>query len=203
MKGNSADRKAARKSIEVPAARRQPRSQSSSQAATRRSRRPTATRPCRPTSRPCRTGNATSGVGSTRSSCAPCPTCAKPCRWNTPFYGIEGQGWFLAVPLHDEVHQGRVPPRHFSAPSSPDCVEGPEYALLPCWRGRPLRRGACSELDQTGLRAAGRSALLVRAALGIDPTRARNTRQRSRSCRVRADSAPPQPAIDARIHLLL
>ena len=36
------------------------------------------------------------GPASTRSSCAPCPTCSKAVRWNSPFYGVEGQGWFLS-----------------------------------------------------------------------------------------------------------
>ena len=31
-----------------------------------------------------------------RSSCAPCPACSKAVKWNSPFYGIEGQGWFLS-----------------------------------------------------------------------------------------------------------
>ena len=72
------------------------RSRPSSPAATPRSRRPTATPPCRPTSRPCRAGNATSDAASTRSSCAPSPACSKAVKWNSPLYGIEGQGWFLS-----------------------------------------------------------------------------------------------------------
>ena len=74
-----------------------PQSRASSPAATHRSRRPTATPRCRPTSRPCRGGNATSGAASTRSSCAPSPARARPVKWNSPFYGIEGQGWFLGL----------------------------------------------------------------------------------------------------------
>ena len=35
-----------------------------------------------------------SGGASTRSSPARCRTC-KAVKWNSPFYGIEGQGWFL------------------------------------------------------------------------------------------------------------
>jgi hypothetical protein len=61
-----------------------PRSRPSSQAATLRSRRPTATAPCRPTSRPCRAGNATSGAASTRSSCAPSPACTRPSNGTRP-----------------------------------------------------------------------------------------------------------------------
>jgi hypothetical protein len=56
--------------------------------------RPTATPPCRPTSRPCRAGNTTSGAASTRSSCT-VPDVRKAVTWNSPFHGIEGQGWFL------------------------------------------------------------------------------------------------------------
>ena len=37
-----------------------------------------------------------SGSASTRSSRGPCPTCTRP-KWNSPFYGLEGQGWFLSV----------------------------------------------------------------------------------------------------------
>jgi len=38
-----------------------------------------------------------SGAASTRSSCAPSPGVRKAVKWNSPFYGIEGQGWFLGV----------------------------------------------------------------------------------------------------------
>ena len=48
------------------------------QAATHRFRRPTATPPYRPTSRPCRAGRATWDAAWTTSLCAPCPVCARP-----------------------------------------------------------------------------------------------------------------------------
>ncbi len=84
--------KAAKKA--PPSGRRQ--SRPSSQAAILRSRRATATPPCRPTSRPCRAGNATSGAASTRSSCAPSPACARRSNGTRRFYGVEDQGgWFL------------------------------------------------------------------------------------------------------------
>ena len=138
----------------APTPRSPPRRRCSSRAATRRSRRPTATRRCRPTSPRCRAGSATSGAASTRSSCAPCPTCSKAVKWNSPFYGIEGQGWFLSfhcftkyvkvaffrgaslqpVPPGESKQQGRALPRHP--------------------RGRRARRGAAGELDQAGGRAA-------------------------------------------------
>ena len=43
--------------------------------------------PCRPTSRPCRAGNRTSGVASTRSSCAPSPACARQSNGTRRFTG--------------------------------------------------------------------------------------------------------------------
>ena len=52
--------------------------------------------PCRPTSRPRRAGNATSGAASTRSSVRACPTNGKAVKWRLRLLdGIEGQGWFL------------------------------------------------------------------------------------------------------------
>ena len=42
------------------------------------------------------------------------PNVRKAVRWNTPFYGIEGQGWFLAFPLLHEVHQGVLPQRQLA-----------------------------------------------------------------------------------------
>ena len=80
-----------------PASPRRPRSRSSSQAATRRSRRPTATPPCRPTSRPCRAGKATSAAASTRSSCAPSPACTRRSNGTRRCTAFEGQGWFLGI----------------------------------------------------------------------------------------------------------
>ena len=61
-----------------PVKARRARRSSSSRAAIRKSRRPTATPRCRRTSPRCRAGSATSGSASTRSSCATCPTCARP-----------------------------------------------------------------------------------------------------------------------------
>ena len=50
----------------------------------------------RPISRPCRAGKATSGAVWTRSSSARSPAYARPSNGNSPFYGVEGQGWFLS-----------------------------------------------------------------------------------------------------------
>ena len=36
------------------------------------------------------------GSASTRSSCGTCPNVRKAVKWNSPFFAIEGQGWFLS-----------------------------------------------------------------------------------------------------------
>ena len=75
---------------------RKPRaSRSSCRAATRRSRKATATRPCRPTSRRCPAGSATSVVSLDALIVATVPDVHKAVKWNSPFYGVEGEGWFL------------------------------------------------------------------------------------------------------------
>jgi hypothetical protein len=60
-----------------------------------RSRRPTATPPCRPTSRACRAGNTTSGGRLDALIVRTVPDVRKAVKWNSPFHGIEGQSWFL------------------------------------------------------------------------------------------------------------
>ena len=47
------------------------------------------------------------------------PNVRKAVKWNSPFYGIEGQGWFLGYPLLHEVHQGGFLPRHLATSIPP------------------------------------------------------------------------------------
>src|SRR5204863_4523013 len=82
------------------------RSRPSSGAATLRSRRPTAMRPSRPISPPCRAGNATSGAAFDALIVRNVPNLRKAVRWNSPMYGIEGQGWFLG--FHTFTHYVKV-----------------------------------------------------------------------------------------------
>ena len=66
-------------------------------AAIRRSRRATATPPCRPTSRPCRAGNATSGARLDALIVRTVPGVRKAGQMGTRrSIGVEDQGWFLA-----------------------------------------------------------------------------------------------------------
>jgi hypothetical protein len=53
-------------------------------------------RPCRPTSRPSRAGNATWGRRLDALIERAVPGVRKAVKWNSPFYGIEGDGWFLS-----------------------------------------------------------------------------------------------------------
>ena len=54
-------------------------------------------RRCRPTSPPCRAGSATWDDASTGSSNARSRGVRKAVKWNSPFYGLEDQGWFLSL----------------------------------------------------------------------------------------------------------
>ena len=82
------------------------------------------------------------------------PNVHKAVRWNSPFYGIEGQGWFLELPLLHEVRQGGLLPRHVAASTPSRRVQEQGHALPRHPRGRPARRGARGELDQAGIGAA-------------------------------------------------
>ena len=54
-----------------------------------------ATPPSRPTSRPCRAGKRDVGRHLDALIVRTVPGVRKAVKWNTSFYGVEGQGWFL------------------------------------------------------------------------------------------------------------
>ena len=58
------------------------------------------------------------------------PNVRKAVKWNSPFYGIEGQGWFLGVPLLHEVRQGGLLPRHVAATGPARRVQAKEARYL-------------------------------------------------------------------------
>ena len=43
------------------------------------------------------------------------PNVRKAVKWNSPFYGVEGQGWFLVIPRLHPLRQSDVLPRHVAA----------------------------------------------------------------------------------------
>jgi hypothetical protein len=122
-------------------------------AATLRSRRPMATPPCRPTSLPCRAGNATSGAASTRSSCAPFSGVRKAVKWNSPFYGIESQGWFISFHCFTKYIKVAVF-RGTSLRPVPRRVQAQGSALSRHPRGRLARRNADGDLGKAVRRVA-------------------------------------------------
>ena len=121
-----------------------------SPAAIRRSRRATATPPCRPTSRPCRAGNATSGAASTRSSCAPSPACARPSngtRRSMASRTRAGSSAFTASRSTSKWLSSAARRCALSRPASPSSKDS---ALPRHPRGRPARRSAARRLGEAG-----------------------------------------------------
>ena len=47
------------------------------------------------------------------------PNVRKAVKWNSPFYGIEGQGWFVELPHLHELRQGHLLPGHVAGPVPP------------------------------------------------------------------------------------
>ena len=140
-----------------------PRSRSSSPAATRKSPRPTATPPCRPTSRPCRAGNSDVGRRLDALITRTVPDVCKAVRWNTPFYGVEGQGWFLGFHCITKYIKVAFFRGTSLRPVPPGRVQAKGRALLPHPRGRPVRRSPIRRLGEAGQPTARRKTLLNHA----------------------------------------
>lgn len=119
----------------------------SSQAAILRSRRPLATLPCKPTSRPCPAGKRISGSASTRSSWPPSPMFSRPSS-GTRRLRHRGPGLVPRHPLLHEVHQGGFLPRHVAASRPPRRVQAKGSALPRHPRGRPARRSSIRRLGE-------------------------------------------------------
>ena len=75
------------------------------------------------------------------------PNVRKAVRWNSPFYGVEGQGMVPELPRIRPLREGDLPQWLVARPSAPGRVQGQGYALLPHFRGRNSRRGTRRELD--------------------------------------------------------
>src|SRR5262245_58650452 len=82
------------------------------------------------------------------------PGVRKAVKWNSPFYGVEGQGWFLS--FHTFTRYVKVTFfRGTSLPSGPSRrVQAQGGALPRHSRGRPARRGPARGLDPAGSRPA-------------------------------------------------
>ena len=148
------------------------------QAAILRLRRPTAMRPCRPTSRPCRAGNATSDAISTRSSCAPCPAPQGPDAIGTrPFYGVEDHP-LVTLAFHCFTKYIEVlSPGTSLRPLPPGCVQARGRALPRHPRGRPARRSSVRSLGEAGQPIARRTTVSDRGG-SLEHGRTRGQRPR-------------------------
>ena len=82
------------------------------------------------------------------------PGVRKAVKWNSPFYGIEGQGWFLNFHCFTKYIKVAFFRGASLQSSSPRRVQAQGRALPRHPRGRPARPGAGGELDRAGIGAA-------------------------------------------------
>ena len=59
------------------------------------------------------------------------PDVRKAVRWNSPFYGVEGQGWFISYHVFRQIRESDFPQRQVAGPPAPGGLEGPGRPLLP------------------------------------------------------------------------
>ena len=77
------------------------------------------------------------------------PGVNKAVKWNSPFYGVEGQGWFLSFHCFTRYVKvtffrgGSLQPLPPGKSKQPECA--PRHP-----RGRPARRGAARRLGEAG-----------------------------------------------------
>lgn len=57
------------------------------------------------------------------------PDVRKAVKWNSPFYGVEGEGWFPQLSLLHEIHKGSLLPRHVAGPGAAWPVQKQGHAL--------------------------------------------------------------------------
>ena len=57
------------------------------------------------------------------------PGVRKAVKWNSPLYGVEGQGWFLGIPLLHEIRKSGFLPRHLAESRPARLVQEQGYAL--------------------------------------------------------------------------
>ena len=82
-------------------------------------------------------------------------------RWNTPFYGIEGQGWFLGFHCFTKYVKVAFFRGASLRPLPPVESKQKEVRYLHIHEDDQLDDGARGELDQAGIGAARRESLLI------------------------------------------
>ncbi len=83
------------------------------------------------------------------------PDVKKAVRWNSPFYGIEGQGWFLNFHCFTKYVKVAFFNGAVARPAPARKGQGRERALPGHLRGQALRRGAVRRVGGAGRQAAG------------------------------------------------
>ena len=76
------------------------------------------------------------------------PDVHKAVKWNSPFYGIEGQGLVPQPSLLHELRQSSFLPRRVAASSPAGCVQAQGRALPRHPRGQPVRRSSARRLGE-------------------------------------------------------
>ncbi len=94
------------------------------------------------------------------------PNVHKAVKWNSPFYGIEGKGWFLSFHCFAKYVKVTFFRGTSLRPVPPGESKTPGDALPRHPRGRPARRQAARRLGEAGQQAPGREALKVSATGG-------------------------------------
>ena len=59
------------------------------------------------------------------------PDVHKAVKWNSPLYGVDGEGWFLSLPLLHKIHQGGFLPRRVAESCPSRNIQAQGCALLP------------------------------------------------------------------------
>ena len=89
------------------------------------------------------------------------PDVRKAVRWNSPFYGIEGQGWFLSFHCFSKYIKVTFLNGGSLRPLPPVTSRYEHVRYFHIHDGRRARRGAAGQLAGAGVGAAGGGAFLM------------------------------------------
>ena len=104
------------------------------------------------------------------------PGVRKAVKWNSPFYGIEGRGWFLSFHCFTKYIKIAFFRGASLSPVPPGRIQEQGHALHRHPRGRPARRSAARRLGEASRRVARRTHVSGTSRGGA--SRFRNTRVR-------------------------
>ena len=93
----------------------------------------------------------------------------KAVKWNSPFYGIEGQGWFLGFHVFTQLRQGDLLPRHVAATGPARRSKGKDTRYIDIHEGDELDEAQMATLGEAGRRVARLGALACTSPLLGEP----------------------------------